>query len=496
MAYVLTEADIFKYVILNNLEENGDSAVDNSKQLIRRIPINIFEGTYQVLYNALVQTSKFGIALDYDIYHEILIGNKSSLASNNNLDFDFPSSISDEDKASRIVDICLAEFDEISELEINGNEYFLANMEFYLQTWCKEKSIEIHHKMIEITEGYAYVNGIKYEGVNDADTYYRSAYQVVQTILGLEEGIISDSINTQTQTYEEVSEGSEEEANTEIVSFTGIDEIDEYNKFRKGEIAVIQAGTGVGKTKFTNNMVYNSLSLGKNVLYLTLEQKAHRIIPMQYARNILENGHDLPNVTDKEILFKTYDYNLEPIVETCSEQIFTNENFGRLKIDSLSVHALNVKDYLLKVWEQDKFEFDVVVIDYFGLLECNNRYTDLTSAMNTLKTECKSFKNEGFLCLLPNQLDKESEKALADGRMSGLDTKSAGSETQYASRGADYVFTLEQTIAMKRNKKMKIHVGKIRSGDVIHSEILSNADLGRIKFTSSGIEESEYDDWD
>lgn len=496
MDYVLTEADIFKYVILNQIEDNPEQATVNSKKMVNRIPINIFEGTYQVLYDAIMETSKFSIALDYDIYHQILVRNKSNLVTNPNLDFEISASLSEQEKANQIVDICLAEFDELTELEVQGEEYFLANMEFYLQTWCKEKSIEIYHKMIKITESYEYINNVKYQGVEDADTYYRSAFLKIKQLLGDEEGLISNSINTQDETYEEVKERTEEESLTEIVSYTGIDEIDEHNKFRKGEIVTIQAGTGVGKTKFANNMVYNTLSLGKNVLYLSLEQKAERIIPMQYARHILEMGHDLPNVTDKEILFKTYDYNLESTIDSCSEDLFTNDRIGRLKIDSVAVNALEIKDYLLRVWEQEKFHFDVVVVDYFGLLECKDRYKDLTYAMNTFKSECKSFKGEGFLAILPNQLDKESEKALAEGRMSGLETKTAGSETSYASRGADYVFTLEQNIAMKRNSKMKIHVGKIRSGDVIHSEIFANSDLGRVKFTSSGIEVNEYDDWD
>lgn len=496
MAFVLNEQDIFKFVVENEEDEvNSKRAIDCSKKIISRIPINIFEDTYYIMYNALEKTTKYNIQLTYDIYHQILSEQKSDLITDSNIRLFANDNLTEQERADRIVDLCLAEYDELCEFELQDTQYLNANMDFYIHTWCNEKSKEIAYNMATIMDEGLTVGRKFYKGFADADVYYRKAYEIVKDLTDANANQLSESIDTSKDSPDEIREKGQEEAESEEVSKSGIAELDDNYKFRRGEIIAIQAGTGVGKTKLANAFTYNSLRMNKNVLYLSLEQKASRIFPMIQARHILESGHDIPNLTDKEIIFKSYDYNYEPLVNEALNDLVMNPEVGKVKIDSLSVRAVELKDYLTRVWDEG-FHFDVVVIDYFGLLECSDRYKDLTSAINMLKTECKSFKGQGFLGIIPNQLDKQSEKDLADGKLEGM-TKTAGSETQFASRGADYVFTLEQPMALKRVNKMRFHVGKVRLGNIHKPSFIVNADLGRITFTSDDSDEDDFaDEWE
>lgn len=534
MAVILTEQDLFKYTIVNHEDIavadvetangidtslieydvtsiRGDSVDERveavrfnlrgakfgAKKLISRIPINIFNDSFYILYNAITETSKYNIALTYDNYHQILNSQKRELLQDSNIKLFAHENLTEKERADKIIDYCLEEYDELYDLDLDDSQYLDANMEYYLKNWCREKMLEITFNMSEIL-GDGYEVGRKMlQGIQDADNYYKESHMIIESLLDGDNNAISESINTQTDTAEEIEEKGSNESESEIVSFTGIASIDETNKFRKGEIAVIQAGTGVGKTKFANNMAYNSLSLGKNVLYLSLEQKSTRIFPMIQARHILETGNDIPNLSDKEIIFREYDAHNESIVSEALSDIVSNQAIGRLKIDSKNIRALDMKQYLNSVWDSG-FHFDVIVIDYFGLLECENRYNDLSFAINVLKSECKSFKGRGFLAIIPNQLDKQSEKDLAEGKLEGM-TKTAGSETQFASRGADYVFTLEQNEYLRRVSKMRLHIGKVRLGNFLKSSLIMDVDLGRVKFTEDVNNEDTYtgdeDEW-
>lgn len=495
MSYVIDELEIFKYAVMNEnyTEDEMEIPKKSTKQILNRISINIFKDTYYILYNALNEVAKYNIILTYDIYQQILSEQKLAILEDENITLFKDNNLTDLERADNIVDMCLAEYDLLCEYEVQEQEYLTAHMDLYLKTWCTEKTKQLIYNMELILGEGVTVGRTLYRGIEDVDIYYRKGIEIITKLLEGDLNNISTPIDTSKDTPEEIKARSEVEAESGAVSKSGMAEIDDNYSFRKGEIVVIQAGTGVGKTKLANNFGYNSLMMGKNVLYLSLEQKAERIFPMYQARHILEKGYDVPNLTDKEIIFKSYDYNHEPLVEESLQDIVLNQEYGRLKIDSQSVRALDIKQYLEGVWDSG-FMFDVVVIDYFGLLDCTDRYKDLSNAINVLKTECKSFKGQGFLGIIPNQLDKQSEKDLAEGKLDGM-TKTAGSETQFASRGADYVFTLEQPLMLKRVNKMRIHIGKVRLGSIVAPSFVADVDLGRILFTSNA-ENSRFDDED
>src|SRR5690606_18843041 len=121
------------------------------------------------------------------------------------------------------------------------------------------------------------------------------------------------------------------------------------------------------------------------------------------------------------IIFKTYNFDREPIVDEAIMDLTESPEMGRIRVEGRSIEADDLYSYMVKVWEEG-FHFDMLVLDYIGLLETRggNRYEKLTNAINMLKTECKSFKGRGFLGIIPNQLTPEAEVKLAQGDLDGM----------------------------------------------------------------------------
>src|SRR5699024_4831903 len=172
------------------------------------------------------------------------------------------------------------------------------------------------------------------------------------------------------------------------------------------------------------------------------------------------------------------------------DDLVTNEEYGRIRDEGVNLHAENVRGYLDKVWD-DGFHFDVVMLDYIGILDTSGgeRYELLTEVVNQLKAECKTFKGKGFLGVLPNQLTNKAEEALLKGDYDKSGT--GGSESAYIRRGADYVYTINQTEDMKMANKMQWIVEKVRLGDPMVSTLEVLAYQGQCLYLSDDIEEDD-----
>lgn len=491
MAFVLTESDIFKYAVLG---EDGDRDVvkGNARKLLTRVPINIFENEYYILYKAIEQTNRYNIPLSYDNLHQMLVSNIDELIEDSSITMLSDGDYTPAERADRVIDACLMEFDLLSEAEVITQEDMLANIEYYIDTWGKKKIREITMNQLEILDEGKQVGRKFYRGVMDSKLYSDNAFTVIRTLMDADAGALSENINTAVDSTEEIREKMDEGDGTESVSKTGIEDLDLHYDFSRGEIITVQAGTGVGKTRFSTNMCYHSLQMGKNVLYISLEQKSGRIYAMFKARHILEKFGDYPDLDDKSIIRKTYNFEREPLLDEATDDFRTNPNLGRLLIEGRSVDADELYSFMVKVWE-DGFHFDVIALDYIGLLETKGggRYEKLTEAINMLKSECKSFKGRGFLAIIPNQLTPDMEKELEANNYE-IGSKTGGSETQYISRASDYIFTLWQSDIMRQMNEMGITVDKVRLGEIYKKKVKTVVDLGKIMFMDADEEEEEY----
>lgn len=493
MSFVLTEYDIFKHVVIREEEEDIQEVKSRAKQLLARLPINIFTNEYYILYKSIEQASKYGVALSYDNFHHMLLNNIDDLRKEKEVDLFTDGDYTEAERSEKIIDYCLTEFDILSEAEIEDVGSLTANIEFYVGTWAKEKAREISLNMIEIQDDGLKVGNTLYKGVEDSNVYYQRAFSVIRSLIDADANALSENIDTSVDTVEEIQEKLKDSSQGDTVTEFGITALDKYYKYHKGEIITIQAGTGVGKTRAANALVYNASKKGNKTLYISLEQKSNKVFPMQMARHILEKYGDYSDLDDKSIIQETYQYDRKPIIDGVLRDMKDGEH-GKVRIEGRSIEADELYEYMVKVWEEG-FHFDILVLDYIGLLETRggNRYEKLTNAINMLKTECKSFKGVGFLGIIPNQLTPDAETKLANGDYDGM-TKVGGSETQYISRASDYIYTLEQDEMMRQLNKMRFHVSKVRLGKIYETKVDSTVDLGKIFFMDD-IDAEDEDDY-
>lgn len=493
MAFVLTEYDIFKHVVLREGDNPGE-VKRRTRQLLNRVPINIFENEYYIIYKSLEQADKFQVALSYDHLHHMIINNIDDLIQEDKVSLYSEGDFTTAERADKIIDHCLMEYDELVAADIEDEGSMVANIEYYIDTWGKQKIREIVHAQLDILDEGKRVGNRMYKGVLDSKAYYDTAYTIIRSLMDADAGALSENIDTQVDTVEEIEEKMAAEAESEIVSKTGIAEIDDHYEMHRGEFVTVQAGTGVGKTRFAGNLAYNSVQMGFNVLYVSLEQKSTRIFPMIHARHILEKFGDYPDLHDKALIRKTYSYDKQPIVDEALIDLKSDSELGRIRIEGRSIATDDLYNYMVKVWEEG-FHFDVIVIDYIGLLETGRggRYETLTNSINMLKSECKAFKGgQGFLAIIPNQLTGEAEDKMAQGDMDGM-TKLGGSESQYIARASDYIFTLEQPPQMRVMHKMWLHIGKVRLGQIFKNKITTIVDLGKVIFMDDDNDDEDDD---
>lgn len=479
--FIIEEGEIFKYLVVNEEDADYNRSAEYIKRFYGQVSINIFQDEYYIFYEIMRELHKLKVGLTYDYLQMLLVNEIHQFVDSPEVTVFKDEKLSEREYQERLIDYVLASFESLSDLELEGENNYLANVKFYLMQWRKSKMLELNTNMGRIlTEGYQH--GKRFlRGDEHAHQYYIEGYKVIQMVVDGNEELLSVDINTAEDTPEEIRDKLKDETSTEIMTITAVRELDEYYDYHKGEIVIVQAGTGVGKTRFTMNMVYNSLKMGKNVLYISLEQKTQRIYPMLQARYILETYDDYSDLTDKGIIQGTYDFSKQVMVDSSVDGMVLDENWGRLYLTGRKLKTTELYDFLVEVWDVKNFHFDIVVVDYIGLLAtATDRYRELTDVANMFKAEVKNFKGQGFLAILPNQLTKEDEKELYKGNTDT--TKLGGSETQYIVRASDYVYTLFQDNDLRAVGKIRIYIGKVRLGEIVDEEVEILTDLGKIHF--------------
>lgn len=485
--FVISEVDIFKYVVSENEENTIAGAVSNAKTLINRLPLNIFKDEYFVIYEMLRAVTEYDMAFSSDAFYQVLLNSKDVVV--NNPKVTLLNDISNpDDRFEQIVALVMMEYSDLSEQELP--EYtFKGNIKLYLDSWAQERMQEIVYTMQTImSEGYQLGRDLL-KGTADANYYYMRSWTVVKGLLEGDANLLSEVVDTSSQSPDDIKDQHERNETTqEPLGFTNIDSLDkEMTGLYKGEMYTIQAGSGVGKTRVATSFAKNILNNGKNVLYISLEQKSSRIFAMFQSRHILDTTGKT-GITDKDIVRGSYSALDEAVVDESRIDLVENEKLGRLRIEGLYLKAVDVPMYLDQVWEE--FEFDVLILDYLGLLAIEkDRYNELTDCINWLKNACKSFKDKGFSLIVPNQLSRDAEKEL----MRGNDDIAAigGSESAYVFRASDVVLNLHQDKELKNDNEMMIYVPKLRLGEQI-DKVKIHADFGHCYFNE--IEQDEEDE--
>lgn len=209
----------------------------------------------------------------------------------------------------------------------------------------------------------------------------------------------------------------------------------------KGELGVIIAPTGVGKSMWAVALGAHALKLGFNVVYYTLEL-LDTVIGQRFDSCI--SGIDLDDLRDsKDEIFN--------IVKDLPGKLIVKEYPAkRASISTIERH--------LERLVTSGFEPDMVIVDYGDLLKPEG-YDDLRISLGSIYEELRGLAKQFNVAMWsPTQSNRK-------GLNSPIVTMEEISEAFNKCFTADFIMSLSRTIKDKNNNTAKIFVAKNRNGD-------------------------------
>ena len=246
--------------------------------------------------------------------------------------------------------------------EESRHEWLMAETE----KWCKDRAIyNAILKSIEIIDG------------RDKNTTADALPSMLQDALGVafDNSVGHDYINDAASRFDYYHR---------IENRMAFD-LDMFNKITNGglpnkSLNVALAGTGVGKSLFMCHVAAASLSMGKNVLYITMEMAEERIaerIDANLMNLPMDQLHDLPK--------QMFDNRITRIKDKTEGRLIIKE------YPTAGAHAGHFKALLNELELKQKFHPDIIMIDYLNI--CSSSRLKASSAVNSY-TLVKSIAEE------------------------------------------------------------------------------------------------------
>lgn len=212
----------------------------------------------------------------------------------------------------------------------------------------------------------------------------------------------------------------------------------------KGEIGVIVAPTGVGKSHFLIQLGANAMRAGLNVLHYTFELREHKVA-LRYDSNL--TGVAMSDIMENK-----------PYV---LEQYEKMEGLGRLIVKEYptsSVTILTLKAHVEKIAITKDFKPDIILVDYADIMRSTRQYDALRHELKLVYEELRGF---GMELGIPVWTASQSNRESTDSDIVGLDKIS---ESFAKAMVCDFVITLSRKPLQKANGLGNLFVAKNRLG--------------------------------
>ena len=226
--------------------------------------------------------------------------------------------------------------------------------------------------------------------------------------------------------------------------------------FQNGELIILAARPGIGKSAFALNVASNIAGqTGAHIALFSLEMGLDQILMRMYA---MQSGVPLSKIRSGNL----------------TEAEFASLNLAKLKIDKFNIYlddagATDVEEVVTvcrKLKREGKLDF--VIIDYLQLLTTTKRFSNRTDEVAKISRQLKLMAREQEVTVLElSQLSRDIEKR-DDKRPVLSDLRESGSIEQ----DADIVMFLhreptkgdEDTTKQFRNKETELIIAKNRQG--------------------------------
>ena len=227
---------------------------------------------------------------------------------------------------------------------------------------------------------------------------------------------------------------------------TGLKQIDKKDILNgglgKGEIGVITAPTGVGKSHFLVHVGCAALKAGKNVIHYTFEL-SETAVGRRYDSNLC----DIPSndVIDRK----------EEVIEK-----YENGEYGRLIIKEYptgSATVMTIRNHIEKLLLKS-FVPHLIIIDYADIMRSSRKYDSLRHELKLIYEELRNLAMDmNFPIWTASQANREA----ADKAVVGLDNMS---EAYGKAMVADVVLSLSRKPMEKSSGLGRLFVAKNRAG--------------------------------
>ena len=227
---------------------------------------------------------------------------------------------------------------------------------------------------------------------------------------------------------------------------TGIEEIDKKDILNgglaRGEIGVITAPTGVGKSHFLVHVGAEALRVGKNVIHYTFEL-SERAVGIRYDSNLCSiSSNDV--IEKKEEIVKNYE-------ET---------DLGRLIIKEYptgSASVVTIRNHIEKLLLKS-FVPSLVIIDYADIMRSTRSFDSLR---HELKLVYEELRNLAMDLNIPIWTASQANREAANSDIVGLENMA---EAYGKAMIADVVISLSRKPEEKSSGRGRLFVAKNRAG--------------------------------
>ena len=257
-----------------------------------------------------------------------------------------------------------------------------------------------------------------------------------------------------------------------------------FNKITKGGLPnktlnVALAGTGVGKSLFMCHMAANSLSQGKNVLYITLEMAEERIaerIDANLMDVTMEELHDLP----------------KPMFTNKVDQI-RSKTQGKLIIKeypTASANSAHFRGLIKELAIKKSFNPDIIFVDYLNIC-ASSRFKGATNVNSYMYIKAVAEELRGLA--VENNVPIVSATQTT---RSGFTATDVGLEDTSESFGlpatADFMFALISTEELEELNQIVVKQLKNRYNDpTMNKRFVIGIDRSKMKLSDVNLQEQK-----
>jgi len=236
----------------------------------------------------------------------------------------------------------------------------------------------------------------------------------------------------------------------------------------RGEIGIVTANTGVGKSHWLVAMGANAMRFGKNVLHYTFEL-TEQAVGLRYDSNMCSiNASDVINHKDRVIDF--YE---------------KNEDLGRLIIKEYPTNVatvITIRNHIDKLMLRG-FKPNVLIIDYADIMRSTRAYDSLRHELKLIYEELRNLAME---LNIPIWTASQANRESANSDIVGLENMS---EAYGKAMVADLVVSLSRKPMEKATGHGRLFVAKNRAGkDGIVFPIHMDTSMSKIEILDEDIQ--------